>query len=64
MKERLQKLISAAGLTSRRKAEEWLLAGRVTVNGQVASLATRPIPMWTGWRWTAVPSPGEISVHM
>lgn len=44
MKERLQKLISAAGLTSRRKAEEWLLAGRVTVNGQVASLGDQADP--------------------
>lgn len=31
--ERLQKIISRAGVTSRRKAEELLLAGRVTVNG-------------------------------
>ena len=44
MKERLQKLISAAGLTSRRKAEEWLLAGRVTVNGQVAALGDQADP--------------------
>ena len=34
--ERLQKMISAAGLASRRQAEEWILAGRVSVNGQVA----------------------------
>ncbi len=38
MKERLQKLISARGLASRRKAEEWILAGRVRVNGAVAQL--------------------------
>ena len=31
--ERLQKIISAAGLASRRKAEEWILEGRVSVNG-------------------------------
>ena len=35
MQERLQKIISAAGVTSRRKAEELILAGHVTVNGQV-----------------------------
>lgn len=34
--ERLQKIISAAGLASRREAEDWILAGRVSVNGQVA----------------------------
>ena len=33
--ERLQKIISAAGLASRRQAEEWILAGRVAVNGEV-----------------------------
>lgn len=33
--ERLQKIIAAAGVTSRRKAEELILEGRVTVNGSV-----------------------------
>lgn len=35
MKERLQKIISQAGVTSRRKAELMILAGAVKVNGQV-----------------------------
>ena len=35
MLERLNKLIAAAGLASRRHAEEMILAGDVTVNGQV-----------------------------
>ena len=35
--ERLQKIISAAGVTSRRKAEELITQGRVTVNGQTVS---------------------------
>lgn len=38
MEERLQKLISACGLLSRRGAEEAILAGRVTVNGRTALL--------------------------
>ena len=38
MEERLQKLLSAAGVASRRKAEELILAGCVTVNGVVAKL--------------------------
>lgn len=33
--ERLQKIISAAGVTSRRQAEELILAGRVSVNGKI-----------------------------
>ncbi len=33
--ERLQKIIAAAGVASRRKAEELITAGRVTVNGEV-----------------------------
>ena len=41
MEERLQKLLSAAGICSRRRAEEYLLAGRVTVNGETAGLGDR-----------------------
>ncbi len=33
--ERLQKIISQAGITSRRKAEQLILEGKVTVNGEV-----------------------------
>ena len=33
--ERLQKIISRSGRGSRRQAEEWIVAGRVTVNGHV-----------------------------
>ena len=35
--ERLQKLLSQAGIASRRKAEELIVAGRVTVNGAVVT---------------------------
>jgi 16S rRNA pseudouridine516 synthase len=42
--ERLQKLIAAAGLCSRRRAEDLLRAGRVQVNGQVAQLGERADP--------------------
>ncbi len=37
MSERLQKIIARAGIASRRKAEELIIAGRVTVNGQVVT---------------------------
>jgi 23S rRNA pseudouridine2605 synthase len=35
--ERLQKIIAASGLTSRRKAEVLIQEGRVTVNGQIVT---------------------------
>lgn len=41
MAERLQKIISAAGLMSRRAAEECIAAGRVTVNGLTAALGDK-----------------------
>ena len=37
---RINKYIAASGLCSRRKAEEFLNEGRVSVNGKVASIAT------------------------
>jgi 23S rRNA pseudouridine2605 synthase len=37
MKERLQKIIARAGVTSRRKAEELILSGRVRVNGRLVT---------------------------
>ena len=36
-KERLQKIIAAAGVASRRKAELLIQEGRVTVNGQIVT---------------------------
>lgn len=44
MKERLQKILSARGVASRRKAEEWILAGRVQVDGRVAGLGDQADP--------------------
>lgn len=35
--ERLQKIIAAAGITSRRKAEDLIVSGRVAVNGQTVT---------------------------
>jgi len=37
IQERLQKIIAEAGITSRRKAEELIVQGRVAVNGHVVS---------------------------
>ena len=44
MAQRLQKLIAAAGLCSRRTAEEWIAAGRVSVNGVTAALGASAEP--------------------
>jgi 23S rRNA pseudouridine2605 synthase len=41
MNERLQKLLASAGHGSRRGIEEWIRAGRVTINGKVAGLGDR-----------------------
>lgn len=42
--ERLQKIIAARGICSRRKAEELISAGKVTVNGLVAALGDSADP--------------------
>ena len=44
MKERLQKILSARGVASRRKAEEMIEKGLVTVNGAVAVLGAAADP--------------------
>lgn len=44
MEERLQKMLSAAGVCSRRAAEDYLAAGRVTVNGETARLGQKADP--------------------
>ena len=41
MEERLQKILSAAGSRPRRGAEEYIAAGRVKVNGAVASIGDK-----------------------
>ena len=44
MTQRIQKILSARGLCSRRRAEELILAGRVTCNGAVAKLGDTADP--------------------
>ena len=41
MADRLQKVLAAAGIASRRASEVLIAAGRVTINGQVATLGDR-----------------------
>lgn len=44
-KERLQKLIAACGLASRREAERWIEAGRVAIDGTVATIGDKADPL-------------------
>lgn len=44
MLERLQKILSARGICSRRKAEEYITAGLVKVNGKLATLGQKADP--------------------
>ena len=41
MSEKIQKVLARAGLGSRRSMEEWISAGRVSVNGAIAKLGDR-----------------------
>ncbi len=41
MEERLQKILAAAGYGSRRSCEDLIMAGRITVNGDVAHLGSK-----------------------
>lgn len=44
MSERVQKILAAAGLGSRRAVEKWIEEGRVSVNGRVIALGERAEP--------------------
>jgi 23S rRNA pseudouridine2605 synthase len=72
--ERLQKVLAAAGIASRRASEALITAGRVTVDGHLAALGEqadpetsvilvdgRPIPGAVGHVYLAVHKPGGVT---
>lgn len=65
MEERLQKILSAAGICSRRKAEEYLTAGRITVNSRPAQLGDKADPDRDSIALDGVPiAQGEAPVYL
>lgn len=59
MTERLQKIIAARGLCSRRRAEELIAAGKVTVDGVVATMGQMADPEIQDIRVEGKPLPRE-----
>ena len=65
--ERLQKLMAGAGIASRRDCEELILAGRVTVNGEIVrELGTKADPAVDDIRVDTVPirKPGKHATFL
>ena len=61
MRERLQKILSARGVASRRRGEELIQAGQVTVNGFTASLGDTADPDTDDIRVGGQPLPKQDS---
>ncbi len=59
MEERLQKLLSASGICSRRTAEKYIQAGRVTVNGRTVCLGAKADPSRDDILLDGSPLPGR-----
>ncbi len=68
MQERLQKILARSGYGSRRRCEEYITAGRVRVNGQVAGLGQKADPVvdqitLDGRRIGAAEEPAYIAMY-
>lgn len=68
VKIRLQKHLSTCGIASRRKAEEMILAGKVKVNGRIATLGDKVDPrrdkiMIAGKRVALAPDKMYVMLH-
>jgi 23S rRNA pseudouridine2605 synthase len=63
--ERLQKVLAAAGVASRRASERLIAAGRVTVDGQIATLGEQADPEASVILVDGRPIPGAVGhVHL
>lgn len=62
--ERLQKLLAAAGFGSRRACEEFILAGRVRVNGKRAGLGDKADPVVDTITFDGEPITAEALVYI
>ncbi len=69
--ERIARVLARAGLCSRREAEEWIEAGRVSVNGKVwsrrPSTLRRAMSFWStakGCRSASAPAFGSITSRL
>lgn len=60
MQERLQKILSARGVASRRKAEEMIQLGQVTVNGNTAKLGDTADPNEDAICVNGIPLPEQM----
>lgn len=61
--QKLHKVLAQAGIGSRRAMEQWIIEGRVTVNGAVATLGMRVGPLdliKVGRRTVHWPAPGQL----
>ena len=63
-RERLQKILAAAGLSSRRGAEELIRAGRVTVDGRPAILGEQVDPEMQHVLVDGTPLPATAETHV
>ena len=65
MEERLQKVLAARGVGSRRAMEQWIEQGRVSVNGRVAALGDKADPDWDEIKVDGVPlAPAQEHIYL
>ncbi len=65
MEERLQKVLSARGVGSRRAMEQWIEQGRVSVNGTIAALGDKADPDHDEIKVDGIPlAPAQENIYL